>query len=254
MTGARTVLITGGGRGIGAATARLAAAEGWAVGVNYRADASAADALVAEIRAAGGKAEALQADVADPAAIAALFDRAEAALGPLDAVVISAGVLRKRAALADADPAEIARIIRVNVDGALLTAREAARRLGQKALDAGRTGDRAIVLLSSAAARIGSANEFVEYAASKGAIDSATLGLAKELGPLGVRVNAVRPGLIETDMQADTGWAERAQGLSAEVPLRRPGRAEEVAAAILFLISARASYVSGALLDVTGGR
>lgn len=248
--GRRAVLITGGGRGIGAATARLAASRGWAVGVNYRADSAAAGALVDEIRAGGGVAEAIQADMVEADAIQDAFDRAEAALGPLDSVVVNAGVLRNRAPLTQAPLEEFSRILRVNVDGALLTAREAAKRLTAE----GRTGDRSILFVSSAAARLGSGGEFVEYAASKGAIDTATLGLCVELGPLGVRVNAVRPGLIETQMQADTGWPDRAAGLSGQVPLRRAGQPEEVAQTIMFLISEQASYVSGALLDVTGGR
>lgn len=248
--GPGALLITGASRGIGAATARLAATRGWAVGVNYRSKAAEAEALVAEIARAGGRAAALQADIAEPAEIAGLFDRAETALGPLRAVVVNAGMIGPRGALADLPPARIQRLLAVNAAGALLTAREAARRLTAE----GRAGDRAILFVSSAAARLGSPGEFVDYAASKGAVDTATLGLAKELGPNGVRVNAVRPGLIETDIHADAGWPERAAALGAQVPLGRAGTPEEVAAAILWLIGSEASYVSGALLDVAGGR
>ncbi|MEL6978887.1 MAG: SDR family oxidoreductase [Pseudomonadota bacterium] len=247
----RRLLITGAARGIGAATARLAAARGWAVGVNYRARAEAARGLAAEIAAAGGAAAALKADVADASAIAPLFDAAEAALGgPLDAVVVNAGVLGPRAPLSERPLEDIDRLLAVNVRGALLTAREAARRLSAE----GRSGDRSILFVSSTASRLGSGGEFVDYAAGKGALDTATRGLAAELGPSGVRVNAVRPGLIETEMQADSGWPERAETMGRAAPLGRAGRAEEVATAILWLLSAEASYVSGALLDVSGGR
>lgn len=246
MTAApKRLLITGGGRGIGAATARLSGARGWRVAINYRADAAAAEATAAATRAGGGEAMLVQGDVADAADVARVVDAAEAAFGGLDAVIVNAGMLAARMRLEDMTPERIRRIIDVNVTGALLTAREAARRLPSGG---------SITLLSSAAARIGGAGEFVDYAASKGAIDTLARGLSAELGPRGVRVNAVRPGLIETDMQSDTGWPERATALAENVPLRRSGSAEEVAESIVWLTSDAASYVSGAVLDVTGGR
>lgn len=246
----RVLFVTGGGRGIGAATVRRAAANGWRVGFTYRADADAASDLAAEVAAAGGQALAIRSDAAERGAAAAAMAQAEAAYGSLDAVVVNAGVIGPRGALATFEDARIARLVDVNVTAALWTAAEAARRLGAP----GRVGDRSVVFVSSAAARLGSGGEFVDYAATKGALDTATRGLAMELGPLGVRVNAVRPGLIETDIHVDAGWAGRAEALGAHTPLGRPGRAEEVAAAILWLVSSEASYVSGALLDVSGGR
>lgn len=242
---AQAVLVTGGSRGIGAATARLAAARGWSVGVNYRSNAAAAEAVVSEATAQGVSAAALPADIADAAAIPPLFDAAEAALGPLRGVVVNAGVLETQSTLAEMASDRIARIVAVNLTGALITAREAARRLGPGG---------SIVIVSSAAARIGSANEFIDYAATKGGMDTLTIGLAREIGGKGIRVNAVRPGLIETDIHADAGRPDRAKEMSTGVPLGRPGAPEEVAEAIVWLLSDQASYVSGAIVDVTGGR
>ncbi len=244
-TNGKAVLVTGGSRGIGAATARLAAARRWPVAVNYRSDASAAAAVVAEIQGAGGKAEAFAADIAVAEEVSELFDRAETGLGRLGGVVINAGVIGPRMDLADMEPDRIARIVEVNLTGAIHTAREAARRL---------TAGGSIVIVSSAAARLGSAGEYVDYAATKGGTDTLALGLARELGPKGIRVNGVRPGLIETDIHAASGWPERAMVLGANVPMGRAGRPEEVAEAIVWLLSDAASYVSGALLDVSGGR
>ncbi|MCI4665546.1 MAG: SDR family oxidoreductase [Neomegalonema sp.] len=241
----KRLLITGAGRGIGAATARLGGARGWRCVINYRKDRDAAEVTAAQVRVAGGEAILAQGDVADAAEIARIFDDAEEAFGGLDAVIINAGVLFSRMPLAEMDPERIRRTVDVNVTGALLTAREAALRLKQGG---------SITLLSSAAARLGSPNEFVDYAATKGAMDTLTRGLAAELGPRGIRVNAVRPGLIETDIHIDAGWPERAQALASGIPMQRPGSAEEVAQSIIWLTSDEASYVSGALLDVSGGR
>lgn len=243
--GAKRVLITGGGRGIGAATARLAGARGWRVAINYRSDRAAAEATAEAVRAAGGEAVLIAGDVAEADAVAAIFDAAEAAFGGLDAVVVNAGALARASSLAEMDPERIRRVIDVNILGALLTSREAARRLAEGG---------AVVFLSSAAARLGSPGEFVDYAATKGAIDTLTRGLSIELGPRKIRVNAVRPGLIDTDIHIDAGWPGRARAMAENVPMRRAGSADEVAEAIVWLVSDAASYVSGAILDVTGGR
>lgn len=243
------MLVTGGSRGIGAATARLAAARGWAVAVNYARDSAAAEAVVAEIEAAGGRAVAVQGDVASEADVAAMYDAAEA-LGPVSAVIVNAGIVGEVSAVAAMELARLRRVFDVNVLGAFLTAREAARRMP---IDRGGPGG-AIVIVSSAAARLGSPFEFVDYAATKGATDTLTLGLSKELGGAGVRVNAVRPGLIETDIHASAGAPDRIERLVGGVPMARSGSAEEVARTILWLASPEASYVNGALIDVTGGR
>lgn len=244
------LLVTGGSRGIGAAVCRLAARNGWDVTFTYRRDVAAAEAVAAAVRDAGGRALALQADVADEAALIEAFEAAVAALGPLAGLVINAGTLGPAGPLISMDADRIRRTVDVNVTGALLTAREGARRMARS--EGGEGG--AMVIVSSAAARIGSPNEFVDYGASKGAMDTLTLGLSKELGPEGVRVNAVRPGLIETEIHAAAGMPDRVARLSAGVPMGRGGTAEEVAETIVWLLSPAASYVNGALLDVTGGR
>ena len=244
------LLVTGGARGIGAAVCRGAGALGWSVTVNYRADAAAAEATARAVREAGGRARAIRADVTREAEVIALFDRAAEALGPLTHVVVNAGVVAPAAKLADMSLARMARVIETNVMSALLTAREAARRLSTAR---GGPGG-AIVIVSSMASRLGSPGEYVDYAASKGALDSLTVGLAKELAPEGVRVNAVRPGLIETDIHASGGAPDRAARLGALTPLGRAGRAEEAAAPILWLLSDAASYVTGTFVDVAGGR
>ena len=242
------MLVTGGSRGIGAATARLAAGRGWSVALNYLQDAGAADLVLQDVRAAGVTGAALQADVADEAQVARLFEAASEALGGLDAVVINAGIVAEKSTLAEMSLSRIERMVRVNLLGALLTAREAARRLPRGGTAA------SIVFVSSVAARVGSPGQYVDYAASKGAVDTLTLGLAKELAPLGIRVNGVRPGLIETEIHASGGEPDRARRLASQVPMARPGTADEVAEAILWLASEQASYVTGSILDVAGGR
>ncbi len=247
---AKALLITGGSRGIGRACALLAAGNGWSVGVNYREDAKAADAVVETIARQGGRAVALKGDASIEADEVGMFDAAIKALGPLAAVIANAGVVAPAARLADMSAARMRHVFEVNVLGAFLTAREAARRMSKSSGGAGGS----IVLMSSAAARLGSPNLYIDYAASKGAVDTLTLGLAKELGPEGVRVNAIRPGMIDTEIHASGGDPDRARSVGATAPLGRPGTAEEVAAAAIWLISDAASYVTGALLDVSGGR
>jgi NAD(P)-dependent dehydrogenase (short-subunit alcohol dehydrogenase family) len=247
---AGTILVTGGGRGIGAAVARLAARRGHPVAVNYERDRASAEAVVEAIRGEGGRAVALRADIASEAAVAGLFDEARAALGPLAGLVASAGIVGPYGRLDEAPAKGLSRLIAVNVTGAVLCCREAVRRLSTR--HGGPGG--AIVALSSAAARLGAPNEFVAYAASKGAVDSLVLGLAREVAAEGVRVNAVRPGLIDTDLQVIPGRGNRLDALRASPPIGRPGSAEEVAEAVVWLLSDAASYVTGAILDVSGGR
>ncbi len=247
---APVLLITGGGRGIGAATARLAAARGYAVAINYRRDASAADTLVDQIRAAGGNAAAFAADVGEEADVAGLFEAVERSLGPLAALVNNAGVLETQMRVEAMDAARIRRILATNVVGPLLCCREAIRRMSTRR--GGQGG--AIVNVSSVAARTGSPGEYVDYAASKGAVDTLTIGLAQEVAADGIRVNAVRPGFIHTDMHASGGEPGRVERVKAFVPMKRGGQPEEVAHAILWLLSAEASYCSGTIVDVAGGR
>ena len=246
---AKTLLITGASRGIGRAAALLAGRRGWSVGVTYVREEADALAVVREIQRSGGKAVALHGDVAFETDVVGLFEGAEKALGPLDGVVINAGVVAPVARLADMSVERMKRIFDVNVL-AYICAREAARRLSRGL--GGKGGS--IVLVSSAAARLGGAGTYVDYAGSKGAIDTLTLGLAKELGGEGVRVNAIRPGLIETDIHASGGEPDRALRLGFSTPLGRPGRVDEVGEAIVWLLSDAASYVTGAIVDVAGGR
>ncbi len=246
----KALLITGGSRGIGRACALAAARHGWSVGVNYRADADAADSVVHAIAKEGGRAVALKGDVANEADIVAIFDQATNALGSLTGVVANAGIVAPTARLAEMSAERMRRVFEVNVLGAYLTAREAARRMSESAGGVGGS----IVLMSSAAARLGSPNLYVDYAGSKGAIDTLAIGLSRELGPEGVRVNAIRPGLVETDIHASGGEPERARTLGRSAPLGRPGTPEEIAEAVVWLLSEAASYVTGAILDVTGGR
>ena len=244
------LLITGGSRGIGAATALLAARRGFAVAVNYAANAPAADEVVLRIRAEGGTAIAVQADVGDEAQVLAMFAEVDAKLGRLTALVNNAGVVDMQARVDAMSVARLERMFRINVIGSFVCAREAVRRMSTRH---GGSGG-AIVNVSSAAARLGSPGQYVDYAASKGAIDTFTVGLAKEVADEGIRVNAVRPGLIETDIHASGGMPERAAALAPTVPMKRTGTPEEIAGAIVWLLSPEASYTTAALLDVTGGR
>jgi NAD(P)-dependent dehydrogenase (short-subunit alcohol dehydrogenase family) len=244
----RNVLITGASRGIGRASALLCGARGWSVAINYVRDADAARATALEVEAAGGRAFPIQGDVSIESDVLSLFDTAERQFGRLDGVVVNSGIVAPPLPLAEMSAERLKRIFDVNVYGAYLCAREAARRLSS-----GQSGG-SIVLVSSAATRLGSPFEYVDYAGSKAPMDTLAIGLSKELGPKGIRVNAVRPGLIVTDIHASAGQPDRAQRLGAATPIGRPGRAEEVAEAIVWLLSEASSYVSGAILDVAGGR
>ena len=246
----KVVLVTGGGRGIGAATALLAARRGYAVAVNYLRDADAADEVVARIVADGGDAVALQADVAVEAQVADLFARLDARFGRLDALVNNAGVLETQMRLDCMDAARVRRVLDANVVGPLLCCREAVRRMSTR--HGGQGG--AIVNVSSVAALTGSPGEYVDYAASKGALDTLTRGLAQEVAQEGIRVNGVRPGFIYTGMHASGGEPGRVDRVKAFVPMRRGGQPEEVAQAILWLLSDEASYSTGGFIDVAGGR
>ena len=250
-----TVLVTGGGRGIGAATSWWCAQQGWAVAVNYTNGTAAAQSMVARIRAVGGCAMALQADVADEAQVLAMFELLDAEvlagrLPPLHALVNNAGVVDLPARVDEMSVARLTRMFAVNVIGSMVCAREAVKRLSTKHGGAGGV----IVNLSSAAARLGSPGQYVDYAAAKGAIDVFTLGLAKEVALEGIRVNAVRPGIIATDIHASGGQPDRAAQVAPQVPMQRAGSAEEVAQAIGWLLSEASSYTTGSLIDVTGGR
>jgi len=246
----KVVLITGASRGIGHATARLSGSRGWMVGVNYVANREAALRTAAEVETAGGRALALQADVGDERAVVAMFEQLVERFGRLDGLVNNAGIVAPPQALADMSAERIRHIFEVNTIGPYLCAREAARRLSRSR--GGHGG--AIVNVSSGAARFGSPGEYVDYAGSKGAVETMTVGLAKELGAEGVRVNCVRPGHIDTEIHASGGRPDRGIKLGAATALGRVGKPEEVAEAIVWLLSDAASYVTGAVLDVMGGR
>jgi NAD(P)-dependent dehydrogenase (short-subunit alcohol dehydrogenase family) len=243
-------LITGASRGIGAATARLAAGRGYAVCVNYRQDRAAADAVVADIERTGGRAIAVAADVSSEPDVVRLFETADRELGPIAALVNNAGIVGRQARVDEMDATRLNRMFAINVIGSFLCAREAVRRMSTRHGGAGG----AIVNVSSAASRLGSPNEYVDYAASKGAIDTMTIGLSKEVAAEGIRVNGVRPGLILTDIHASGGEPGRVDRLRGSIPMQRGGGSLEVARAILWLLSDEASYSTGTFIDVAGGR
>ncbi|GHO94846.1 oxidoreductase [Reticulibacter mediterranei] len=245
-----TIIVTGSGRGIGAAAALLAAQKGYAVCVNYTHQADRAKEVVATIRGRGGKALAVQGDVSDEAAVKALFDTATRQLGPIAALVNNAGITGKLGRFVDQETESLRRILEVNILGTMLCSREAVRLLSTK--NGGKGG--AIVNISTRAVQLGSPNEYVQYAASKAAVETFTLGLAREVASEGIRVNCVSPGLIETEIHANAGDAGRIQRIAPGVPMQRAGKPEEVAAAILWLLSDEASYCTGAILAVGGGR
>jgi NAD(P)-dependent dehydrogenase (short-subunit alcohol dehydrogenase family) len=244
------VVITGGSRGIGAATARLAARRGYAVCVNYLRSRDAAESVVDAIVNAGGRAAAVQGDVAVEADVARLFDTSDASLGPLCALVNNAGVLETQMRVDGVDTARLRRVFSVNVFGAFACARHAVRRLSTRYGGGGGS----IVNVSSRAAVLGSPGEYVDYAASKGALDTLTIGLAQEVALEGIRVNAVRAGFIDTDIHASGGEPNRLERVRHAVPMRRGGTADEVAAAILWLLSDEASFTTGTFIDVSGGK
>ncbi len=243
-------LITGASRGIGAACATLLAAQGWSVAVNFQANSLAADSVVRAIRAAGGTSIAIQADVAVEDQVLRMFDQLDAKFGPLAGLVNNAGVVDVASRVADMSVARLERMWRVNVTSAFVCAREAVKRMSTRHGGAGG----AIVNVGSAAARLGAPGQYVDYAASKAAIDTFTVGLAREVAAEGIRVNCVRPGIIDTDIHASGGQPDRVNQLAPQVPMQRGGSADEVAQAVAWLLSGQASYTTGAILDVTGGR
>jgi len=243
-------VITGASRGIGAATARLAAARGYAVGINYRTNGGAAEKVVGDIEAAGGRAVSIQADVSEEQDVLRLFETVDRSLGTVTALVNNAGILETQMRVADMTAERLNRVFRINVTGSFLCAREAIRRMSTRS---GGPGG-AIVNLSSGASRLGAPGEYIDYAASKGAIDTLTIGLSKEVAEEGIRVNAVRPGFIYTDIHASGGEPGRVDRVKAFVPMKRGGTPEEVAHAIIWLLSDEASYITGSIIDITGGR
>jgi NAD(P)-dependent dehydrogenase (short-subunit alcohol dehydrogenase family) len=246
----KVLLVTGGSRGIGAATSILAAQKGWAVAVNYTSNSQAADDVVAQIKKAGGEAMSVQADVANEEQVLAMFEKVRSTLGPLQGLVNNAGVVDVSARLDQMSMARWRRMFDINVLGSMLCAREAIRQMST--LHGGQGGS--IVNLSSAAARLGAPGQYLDYAAAKGAIDSFTLGLSKEVAAEGIRVNAIRPGLIDTEIHASGGLPNRVKDLEHLVPAKRGGTAMEVAHAIVWLLSDDASYTTMSFLDVSGGR
>jgi NAD(P)-dependent dehydrogenase (short-subunit alcohol dehydrogenase family) len=246
----RVLIVTGASRGIGAATARLAGGRGYDVCVNYVRNRAAADAVVQDVVRAGGRAIAVQADVGVEADVTRLFERVDAELGRLDALVNNAGVIERQMRLDRMDAARLSRIFAVNVFGAFLSAREAVRRMSTAHGGAGG----AIVNISSRAGQLGSPGEYIDYAASKGALETMTVGLAKEVAEEGIRVNGIRAGHIYTEIHASGGEPNRVERVKSDVPMKRGGQPEEVARAVLWLLSEEASYVTGSFIDVSGGR
>jgi NAD(P)-dependent dehydrogenase (short-subunit alcohol dehydrogenase family) len=246
----KNILITGASRGIGAATALLAASHGYAVVVNYASNSLAADEVVRRITASGGQAIAVQADVAVEAQVLAMFEKIDTQFGRLSALVNNAGVVDQNARVDEISLSRLQRMFEINVFGSFMCARAAVKRMSTRY---GGDGG-AIVNVSSAAARLGSPGSYVDYAAAKGAIDTFTIGLSKEVAAEGIRVNAVRPGIIETDIHASGGLPNRAADLAPQLPMQRAGTAQEVAASIMWLLSEESSYTTGALLDISGGR
>jgi NAD(P)-dependent dehydrogenase (short-subunit alcohol dehydrogenase family) len=244
------LLVTGGSRGIGAAVARRAAADGYDVALTYADDDAAARSVAAEVEACGRRALAIRCDVARESDVVAAFAAVDEAFGVPDAVVLNAGITGRFARVDELDVATLERVLAVNVTGAFVCAREAVRRMSTA--HGARGG--AIAFVSSRAASLGAPGEYVHYAASKGAVNTLTIGLAKEVAREGVRVNAIAPGLIATEIHARAGRPERLERIAAAVPMERPGTPEEVATAILWIVSPAASYVTGAILDVGGGR
>jgi len=247
---APVLLVTGGSRGIGAAVSVAAAQHGWAVAVNYASNKEAAEAVVATIREAGGEAIAIAGDVGKPEDIKFIFATIDAHFGHLDGLVNNAGIVGVIQRLDEMTPERIDRMFRVNVTGSMLVAAEAVRRMSTR--HGGKGG--VIVNVSSLAATLGGGGQYVDYAASKGAIDTFTVGLAREVAAEGIRVNAVRPGIIDTDIHAAAGLPDRARDIAPQLPMKRAGTADEVADSILYLLGPHASYITGALLDVSGGR
>ncbi len=249
MTGRPLLLVTGGSRGIGAAVCRKAAAQGYDLIINYRSDKEAAEAVAADCRALGARADIVQGDTADEKGIAAIFAAVDR-LGPLSGLVNNAGVVDVTARVEEFDRARLDRMFAVNVIGKIRCATEAVKRMSTK--HGGKGG--VIVNISSMAAVIGSASQYVDYAAAKAAVDTFTVGLSREVATEGIRVNAVRPGIIDTEIHASGGLPNRARDLAPIVPMQRPGTADEVADSVLYLLSPQASYVTGAILNVSGGR
>ncbi|WP_026186729.1 SDR family oxidoreductase [Ensifer sp. BR816] len=250
MSGSRVLLVTGGSRGIGAAVCLAAAREGWRVAVNYASKRQAAEDVVRQISEAGGTAIAVQGDVGSEDGIEAIFSAIDAAFGRLDGLVNNAGIVGPPERIDEISTERLEWMLRVNVTGSIRCAAEAVKRMSTR--HGGQGG--AIVNLSSAAAVLGAPGQYVDYAATKGAIDSFTIGLAREVASEGVRVNAVRPGIIDTDIHASGGLPDRARDMAPSIPMQRPGTAGEVADAILYLLSDKATYVTGAILNVSGGR
>ncbi|HXV29875.1 MAG TPA: SDR family oxidoreductase [Sinorhizobium sp.] len=250
MSDGRVLLVTGGSRGIGAAVCLAAASEGWRVAVNYASNRQAAEDIVRRIAEMGGSAVAVEGDVGSEDGVRAIFSAVDAAFGRLDALVNNAGIVGPPQRIDQISPERRERMVRVNVTGAIRCAAEAVLRMSTR--HGGQGG--AIVNLSSMAALLGAPGQYVDYAAAKGAIDSFTIGLAREVASEGIRVNAVRPGIIETDIHASGGLPDRAREMASSIPLQRPGTAGEVADAILYLLSDKATYVTGAIVNVSGGR